>query len=613
MTYRYLAGSFIIPLALGLTGSVSFAADNYLVEWDESCVGTAAVRETGEQLTEDISKISGTEVSQVESSRCAKNIEKDQKVRLSTNDSQYTNQWALQNTGKTIGGSKGTSGVDIGFSQGYSKISGTPLGNTVVAVVDTGVSSIGELSGRLIPGRNTITDSSNTNDDNGHGTFITSLIAARVGNSAGIAGVNDRVRIMPVKVLDENGEGFVSDLIQGIDYAIENDAHIINLSLVSNYTSSLDSVIQKAHSKGIIILAATGNEGKNLANSKVSPVNNDGNNDWVIGVGAHTNTGARASFSNFGTGTDVMAPGQSIVGMNTSNNSEYRSGTSAAAAVATGVVAAWRDYYGKLTPSEAHTLIDQYSTSSRLRMDAAMVRRNYPNGMLIKSPNSGVYLVSKGLKRPIPSPEVFLSHDFQWGHIATVATNDFNAIPNGPALTFREGSLVANSSTVFVIENEQKRPVASPQVFLSNGYSWGNVWSVADSQLAGISTGALLGSSDRVLDGSVAYADGTGVFLIENGKKRPVPDPFTYLTQYTWNDVVKVPRSQLNAIPTGSQLLPREGTIVADSGAVYYIEGTTKRPFASPQAYTGLGLSWDRVQTPGDAVLNRLSQGAIIQ
>jgi hypothetical protein len=72
-------------------------------------------------------------------------------------------------------------------------------------------------------------------------------------------------------------------------------------------------------------------------------------------------------------------------------------------------------------------------------------------------------------------------------------------------------------------------------------------------------------------------------------------------------------RNIVDAFPMGTDVFPQEGSIIRDNGAVYWVENNTKRPFASPQAFLGLGLSWGRVVYPPDVVLNTLKQGAIIQ
>lgn len=539
----------------------------------------------------------------------------DKRISLASNDTNFADQWSLRNTGQNILGQRGVYGIDIDFTNGYSKISNVPVGNTKIAVIDTGVNNIQELSGRIVTGYNFINNSSNANDDNGHGTFVSSIIASQVNNSVGIAGINNRVSIMPLKVLDSEGNGYLSDLIKGMQYAIDNNVSIINLSLAStSFDPILNNIIESAYQRGIIIVAAAGNSGNNITTPSVSPLNNDGNKNWVIGVGAIDNRGNRPNYSNYGLGVDVVAPGDKILGYNNNNVLEYRSGTSMAAAVVTGVLSAWRDYYGDLNTDEAHNLINISSKSGRLiSMDNAMTIRAYPNGALIRTSNSGVYVVKQGVKRPIIDPIVFLSHHYKWEDILIVSEASFNSIPTGDALPLREGFLVADRTTVYVIEQGIKRPIASPEVFLGLGYKWSNISTPSNAVLNLHPTGSILSDINQIPNGSVVFSEGTGAYLIENGKKRPFSTPYTYLSRYSWNDLMKIRRDLLDTFPTTTEIYPQEGSIIRDDGAVYWVENNKKRPFASPQAFLGLGLSWEKVVYPPVNVLNSMSLGDIIQ
>ncbi len=539
----------------------------------------------------------------------------DQRIYLAANDTNYATQWSLRNTGQSILGQSGISGIDIDFANAYPKIANVPKGNTKIAVIDTGVTIIPELSGQVISGYNAINNSNNASDDNGHGTFVSSIIASRVNNNSGIAGVNDRVNIIPIKVLDSAGTGFLSDLIKGIQYAIDQNANIINLSLAStSFSSVLNNIIEEAYQKGIIVVAAAGNSGVNITSPSVSPLNNDGNKNWVVGVEALDNKGNRPSYSNYGVGIDVVAPGDKIIGYNNNNALEYRSGTSMASAVVAGVLSAWRDYYGSLNTDEAHNLINSNSKSGKLiSMDNAMIRRSYPNGSLIRTSNSGVYVVKQGVKRPIIDPIIFLSYYYKWQDIIVISDASFNSIPTGEAMPLREGSLIADRDKVYVIEQGMKRPIASPEVFLGLGYKWGNISTPSNAVLSLHPTGSILSDTNQIPNGSVVFAEGTGAYLIANGKKRPFSTPYTYLTRYSWNDLMKIRRDLLDSFPTTTEVYPQEGSIIRDEGAVYWVENNTKRPFASPSAFLGLGLSWGIVIYPPLPVLNSLSRGDIIR
>ena len=154
-----------------------------------------------------------------------------------------------------------------------------------------------------------------------HGTIISGIAAASGNNAAGIAGVTWRAQIMPLKVLDDKGEGSSSKVIKAIDYAIANGASIINLSFVGfGYSQSLDEAIKRAYDAGLIIVAAGGNEvgqgdGYNLDQTPMYPVCMDGVNgeNRVIGVAATDTVDQKAPFSSFGNKCiDIAAPGISV-------------------------------------------------------------------------------------------------------------------------------------------------------------------------------------------------------------------------------------------------------------------------------------------------------------
>lgn len=564
-----------------------------------------------EQLADNFYLVDTVDVNQ----DCVVQSVQDKKIQLASNDTEYASQWSLKNTGQSILGQVGIPGIDIDFTNAYPKLANIPQGNTKVAVIDTGVTVIPEISGKVMAGYNFINNSNNANDDNGHGTFISSIIASKVNNSVGISGVNDKVNILPVKVLDSSGNGYLSDLIKGIQYAIDQNVSIINLSLAStSFDSILNNIIESAYQRGIIVVAAAGNSGISITSPNVSPLNNDGNKNWVIGVGAIDSRGNRPSYSNYGLGIDVVAPGDKILGYNNVNNSEYRSGTSMAAAIVTGVLSAWRDYYGSLNTDEAHNLIKVSSKSGGLiSMDNAMNRTNYPNGSLIRTANSGVYLIKQGVKRPIIDPSIFLSYYYKWQDIVVVSDFSLNSIPTGDALPLREGALIADRDKVYVIEQGMKRPIASPEVFLGLGYKWGNISTPSDYVLNLHPTGSIVSDINEIPNGSVVFSEGTGAYLIENGTKRPFSNPYTYLSRYNWNDLLQIRKGLLDSFSTSTEVYPQEGSIIRDDGAVYWVENNTKRPFASPQAFLGLGLSWGRVVYPPMAVLNGLTRGDIIQ
>jgi len=159
------------------------------------------------------------------------------------------------------------------------------------------------------PGYDFVNDDSHPNDDYNHGTHMAGIICAGLNNGTGIAGMAPDCAIMPVKILDNVGHGTVFTLIKGLDYAVANNADVINLSVSfpSGFVpgEALYEAIADAHDAGLVIVASAGNEG--LSNICYPAAFNE-----CIAVGAATSNyfwNTRAEYSSWGAGLDVMAPG----------------------------------------------------------------------------------------------------------------------------------------------------------------------------------------------------------------------------------------------------------------------------------------------------------------
>ncbi|MCF7860442.1 S8 family serine peptidase [Patescibacteria group bacterium] len=156
-----------------------------------------------------------------------------------------------------------------------------------------------------------------------HGTTVAGIIAATGNNREGITGITWKAKLMPLRALNDKGEGRISSVIRAIDYAIHNGADIINLSFVGfNYSQALQDAIQRAYDAGVIVVAAAGNEqadgeGYNSDNDPIYPACYDGINgeNMVIGVAATDALDQKADFSSYGFKcVDITAPGVSFFG-----------------------------------------------------------------------------------------------------------------------------------------------------------------------------------------------------------------------------------------------------------------------------------------------------------
>ncbi|MGD2095325.1 MAG: S8 family serine peptidase [Phycisphaerales bacterium] len=233
---------------------------------------------------------------------------------LVPNDDLYYRQWHLYNT--NYGGIEMESAWDISTGSGVN-----------VAILDTGVAyedyceeENGEpkkcyeqapdlVNTSFLAGYDFVNQDEHPNDDSnpGHGTHIAGTIAQNTNNSSGTAGVAYNANIMPVKVLDSKGAGSYADIAEGIIWAADQGAHVINLGLGGSEPSkTFENALEYAYNLGVTLVAAAGNEG---AGSMVYPAAYD---DYVIAVGATRYDETIAYYSNFGLSLDIVAPGGDI-------------------------------------------------------------------------------------------------------------------------------------------------------------------------------------------------------------------------------------------------------------------------------------------------------------
>ena len=245
----------------------------------------------------------------------------------------------------------------IGVASAWTRTTGAP--GVVVAVLDTGIDAAGaEFAGRLVPGYNALTgvadvpgDFSPTDDDAGHGTHVSGTIAAAADNGTGVAGIAPNVSIMPVKVLDANGEGDFGAMRDGMTWAIAHGARIVTMSLGGALTADgiayLQGTFDAAHAAGAIVVAAAGNDGAAVNQYPC-------NFRYVLCVGSTTNDGSTvSSFSNRTDGLALVAPGERIASTLPGGGYGYGSGTSMATPHVTAAAALLRTLRPSLTPDEA--------------------------------------------------------------------------------------------------------------------------------------------------------------------------------------------------------------------------------------------------------------------
>jgi subtilisin family serine protease len=280
-------------------------------------------------------------------------------VPVLPHDPQFENQWALSNSGQN-GGKKG---ADISATLAWATTTGTD--NLVVAVLDTGVDYTHEdLAANMwarpdgmapyhdaelgtiddLNGFNAVDNASDPMDDNGHGTHCAGIIGAEGENDLGIAGVNWKVQIMPLKFMGAGGSGTTKDAIEAINYVIDRKKAGVNVRIISaswgstQRSRSLEAVIRKAYENDILFVAAAGNASTDNDRTPHFPSSYDVPN--VISVAALDRHDQLASFSNYGVkSVAIAAPGVDILSTWLGNEYEEKSGTSMATPVVSGVAA----------------------------------------------------------------------------------------------------------------------------------------------------------------------------------------------------------------------------------------------------------------------------------
>jgi len=294
---------------------------------------------------------------------------------VTPHDPRFAEQWSLYNDGSR----GGTKGADISATTAWAVTTGSD--KVVVAVLDTGVDyTHSDLASNIwlrpdnvkpyedkelgtiqdLHGYNAIENSADPMDDNGHGTHCAGIIGAEGGNDIGIAGVNWKVQIMPLKFMNAGGYGTTKDAIEAINYAIDRRKAGVNVRVISaswgstQKSKALEEVIRKAYEAGILFVAASGNSSTN--NDRTPHYPSSYNIPNVISVAALDRNDKLASFSNYGVkSVAVAAPGVDILSTWLGDEYEEKSGTSMATPEVSGVAALVVAHNPKISVDELRT------------------------------------------------------------------------------------------------------------------------------------------------------------------------------------------------------------------------------------------------------------------
>ena len=231
---------------------------------------------------------------------------------------------------------------DNGKSQWYPEAVGafsawdrSQGGGVTIAILDSGIdASHPDLAGKVVGS----VDTTEVHDGNGvHGTEVAGIAGANTNNGIGLAGMGWNAGLLSVKVLDSEGTGLTSWVINGIFEAINRGVKVINLSLAgTTYEQPLQDAINNATNRGVLVVAAAGNnddEGSNVTPKYPAAMNN------VLAVAATMQTGGIAAFSRRGSWVDIAAPGNALLTTQVGGDYDVASGTSLSAPLVSGAAA----------------------------------------------------------------------------------------------------------------------------------------------------------------------------------------------------------------------------------------------------------------------------------
>jgi hypothetical protein len=225
--------------------------------------------------------------------------------------------------------------------------------------------------------------------------------------------------------------------------------------------------------------------------------------------------------------------------------------------------------------------------------------RAFPNGSIIKKKNyPQVYYIENFQKRAIESPALFESRGFDWNGLIISSEGDIDQIPDGPVLTFRDGSLLSNRGNVYIISDGLKRPIDSPAAFLRLGFKWNNVKAVSDAEINIHPLGERVTTSSAYPDGVVIKTGGGKMYLVDDDKRRYVPSPLIFESQFKWNEAVDLSLAVApvyNPSEKGDVTI-RDGVLMAGEGKVWVTENNKKVPIFSPEIFESMRLSWGQIK-----------------
>ncbi|MBD2872135.1 S8 family serine peptidase [Paenibacillus arenilitoris] len=281
-------------------------------------------------------ELTESELLQLIKSNTVEYIEEDTVIQLPTTD--VTSEPIIESEPKE-------NVASVGNREAQAKgIDGTGI---KIAVFDTGITANDSI--HVAGGASFVEGTKEYNDNNGHGTYIASLISGKTSEFQGIA---VGAELYSVKVLDDNAQGTYSQVIEAIEWAVDNNMDIVNMSFGADvYSNALADAMKYAYDNGVLLVAAAGNDSDSL-------IDYPARFHSVIAVGAVDQKHIRASFSNIGTELELMASGVDVAGLDSNGKTVLKSGTSSSTANVSAIAALYLQAFQGISNMEVRELLN---------------------------------------------------------------------------------------------------------------------------------------------------------------------------------------------------------------------------------------------------------------